>query len=631
MRIILSFVAFLMVLSVAAQPEFSLYRLNGNLPQANMLNPAFSPNSKVIIGLPVVSSIYLDVDNDGISFRDLFERTEDDSLKIDTLSLFSKLKPSNRTQFKESLQLFYFGLRGKKSYFSFGIHQVMETRLNYPGDILGWAIRGPGDYHYSGKPLDFGNFYGRSIAYSKISVNYARDITPKLRLGARFNYLLGIAAGESTKISGTLTMGIDSVSLNTDELQFQTAGIDFFDQSNLGASDYTDYFLKTKNKGMAIDLGATYAVTDQLTLSAAINDLGYISWEEYTRSYQVNPVNYTFRGFDLLDYLNQSGGQQFLDAEIDSLENLFTSTESTGNTFKTPLIGKFYAGANFRILRVNNFSALFYFDLFQKKFNPAVSLGYNLQLGRFLNTTIGITYQDGRINNIGAGLALKLTHLQFYVTSDRANSFVYPARASRADAHFGMNLVFGKPKKNNSAQKKKEEEKEPEPAPAEEPIEEPVKDSVVTAPPVVETPAEDTVKTVEEQVIPIPEPQQEITVDTVVQEPVIVPDTPAIVETASIPEEPRHETVKKGNHPDELPVSHYVIVGTFRLKENAQRYSNMLFDEGYANQFGFVTAKNVYYVYVHNSEALEQTRAIRDRFRKMNSFQFAESWVLTVE
>lgn len=615
-----------------SQSEFSLYRLNGNLAQANMLNPAFAPNSKLVIGLPVVSSIYVAADNDGISFRDLFGTTEDDSLKLDTLSLFSKLKPSNSIQVKEAVQLFYFGLRGKRSYFSFAIHQVLETRFNYPGDLVGWAIRGPGDHHYSGKPLNLGNFYGRGIAYGKISLNYARDITDKLRLGARFNYLIGIAAGESTEVRGSITMGIDSVSINTGRIHLQTAGVDFFDRSNLDVNDYKNYFLKGKNKGMSLDLGGTYNLTNNLMLSAAVNDLGYISWKGDTRSYEVDPVNYTFKGFDLLDYLNQSAGQQFLEAELDSLDNLFDTRESTGNKFKTPLIGKFYAGVNFKLLRINNFSALFYFDLFRKKITPAISLGYNLQLGRLLNTTVGITYQNGKINNIGAGIALKLTHLQFYATSDRANSFVYPARASRADAHLGMNLVFGRP--NKKAEKKKEEEteeekEEPPATPVVEPVEPPADSTQAVQEPIIETPV-DTVR--EEQVV---EPTQatpapittEINED-VVNEPEI---TSVVEQPVTIQQEPRHETVKMGTHEDELPVAHYVIVGAFRSKQNAQKYSRLLKEAGYDNQFGFVTEKNYYYVHVLQSPDLDETRKTRDQFRKIENFQFAESWVLSVE
>jgi hypothetical protein len=614
-----------------AQTEFSTYRLNATLPQANLVNPAFYPNHKILIGLPVVSSIYFSADNDRISFQDIFTKSEgSDSLEIDTLNLFSKLRDAQKLSLKQSVQLFYFGYRGKRSYLAFSVHQVSETRFNFPGDIIGWAIRGPGSSHYLGKPLDFGNFYGKSIVYSKVSLNYSRELSQHLRVGARFNYLVGIVGGETTELSGKLTMGADSVNINTGKIRVQSAGFDFFDQDDLSVSDYKNYFLKGKNKGISWDFGATYHLTDRLMLSAALNDLGYITWKDYTRSYEVDPINYTFKGFDVLDYLNQNGSDEFLQAEVDSLETLFTSRETTGNKFKTSLIGKFYAGINYRLLKVNNVSALFYMDMFQKKINPAISIGYNLQLGRTLNATVGITYQNGQISNVGAGLALKLTHMQFFATSDRANSFAYPARASRADLNMGMNFVFGKAKKkehiDDDDNKKREKEEPLEIQPVKDsvaaPVEEPIQtDTATVAAPTIEPVTADTVKTIE------PQPIIADTVQSVQPiEPEVKNEEPPVVKP-----ENRHEVVvQKGNDKDELLMSHYVIVGTFGTKQNAEKYSLRLNASGHNSNFGFITQKKVYYVYVFKSNDLEQTRNVRDDYRQRREFQFPQSWVLTV-
>lgn len=628
MRIaLLIFCGFIGTLSAWAQPEFSLYRFNANLPQSNLLNPAFYPNHKVVIGLPVISSIYVSADNDGLAFRDLFRYSESDSLQLDTVSIFKKLKDTQRISVNESVQLFYFGLRGEKSYFSFGIHQVFETRFHYPGDIIGWAIRGPGSRHYEGKSLDVGKFYGRGMAYNKVSVNYTRDLTSRFRAGVRFNYLLGVGAAETTDVGGTLMMGTDSISINTGNLRVQTAGVDFFDQDGLDARDYADYLLKSKNTGMSLDVGATYKISNNLMLSAAVNDIGYIKWKDYTRSYQVDPVYYTFRGFDLLELLNQTPGQDFLESELDSLESLYTSSETTGGTFTTPLTGKFYAGINYRLMKVNNFSALVYFDVFRKRIEPAVSLGYNLQVGRLINATVGVTYQNKQITNIGAGIALKLTGLQIYATSDRANSFVYPSRASRGDAHFGANLVFGKVKQKDTVEKKKKDEEEEV---EEEVIEEVNQNSI----PTLEEPAEEVPVVAAE-----PEPVQEEK-PVVIEEPMaevlppiqeeIKPEPPPVVEEPVRTPEPGHEIVKMGQHADELQAGNYVIVGSFKSRENAKRYSEMLRDRGYEYGFGFASEKDVYYVFVFRSADLQETRAMRDRYRRIRDFQFPDSWVLSV-
>jgi cell division septation protein DedD len=637
MRALLLLSAVLLFGVVQAQTQFSMYRLSGNLPQANMLNPALAPNSKVTIGLPVISSIYLNVDNDGISFRDLFRTTETDSLALDTVSIFKRLKASQSLKLNESLQLFYLGVRGKKGYLALSVHQVSDFRVTYPGDLLGWAIRGPGSSTYLGKPLDFNNFYGKSTVYGKISLAYARDILPKLRIGVRYNYLVGIAAAETTDVNGTLSVGIDSVNIKTGKMRVQTGGIEFFNQDDLEIADYQNYFLKGKNKGMSVDIGGTYDLTPRLTLSASLTDLGYINWKEYTKSYDVAPINYTFKGFDALDYLNKDSGDEFLEAEIDSISNLFQGSESSGNTFKTSLIGKFYAGINYKILKVNNFSALLYFDMFNKKINPALSVGYNLQLGRILNATVGATFQNKRINNFGAGIALKLGYMQFFATSDRANSFVYPARASRADAHFGMNLAFGKVKKKDKPAPKEEKKERPK----EEPVYEEIVEEVAPADTVVQqinpepiisvdTLQADTLASeviqqdsvVAEPILEQPILQDTVKADTVHEAKVVEPVAPAPTS--------KELTVKLGTHSDELQVAHYVVAGAFKSRENAARYSEMLKKEGYDNSFGFVTDKQVYHIYVFKSDDLEETRQKRDQFRALGTFQFASSWILTV-
>jgi hypothetical protein len=647
MRTLYALIFSMVIIPALSQSQFSLYRMNNNLPQANMLNPALYPNYKVVIGLPVVSSMYFSFDNDDISFRDLFRSSETDSLELDTVSIFQKLKDAHRMKFHEEIQLFYLGIRGRKSFYSLSIHQVGDFRFNYPGDLIGWAIRGPGHPAYSGQALDFGNFYGRGMVYNKIALSYAREITPWLRVGARYNYILGVAAGQSSELSGTLSMGIDSVHISTGNVHVQTAGVDFFDQDNLSAKDYQTYLLNTKNRGMSIDLGAAYDVTDNITVTAALNDLGYINWKDYTRSYQVAPITYTFRGFDMLDYLNQEAGEQFMQAELDSLESLYDFTETTGGSFKTPLVGKFYAGINIKLLKVNHFSALVYFDMFQKRIDPAISLGYNLQVGRTLNATVGVTYQNGMISNVGAGIALKLTHLQIYAASDRANSFVYPARASKADIHMGMNFVFGKARKHDPPNRPNDKIKEPEPEPIEEEVQETVPLREEPEPIQQDTVKQEPAAPVIEEVAPQIIEKQEVAADTVpsrdVSEPqaeepraetVTVP--PAIVEEvkaepAQVEPEPRYEIVTKGNNSDELAPAHYVIVGAFKAKENASRYSKLLEDGGYPNAFGYASEKNVYYVHVFQSADLNEARKTRDGFRKIKDFQFQASWVLTVQ
>src|SRR5689334_24573549 len=91
------------------QTEFSLYRLHNTLPQSNMLNPAFAPRWKFVIGLPVISSVRLSADLDGVSFADVVNNSGASALKFDTVLIPDKMKEVNHVRFNQSIQLLYLG------------------------------------------------------------------------------------------------------------------------------------------------------------------------------------------------------------------------------------------------------------------------------------------------------------------------------------------------------------------------------------------------------------------------------------------------------------------------------------------------------------------------------------------
>jgi cell division protein FtsN len=246
-----------------------------------------------------------------------------------------------------------------------------------------------------------------------------------------------------------------------------------------------------------------------------------------------------------------------------------------------------------------------------------------------------------------------LLNLQIYAASDRANSFLYPARASRADVHTGINLVFGKAKKNkdhgddkdNESKEEKQEPKKEEVKPLPENQSQETKQPVsadtvaqVNEPPPLAPSREDTARVVPQDVQPqvtsseTPANKETVTTNEPPLPPVVQKETPPAAEEPVMVRAVRnHEVVKKGTHPDELEEAHYVIVGTFRQKGNAQQYSNRLRDAGHNSAYGFITVKQVYYVYVYKSASLETARLSRDQFRKLSDFQFSQSWVLSVE
>ena len=76
MRFLGTIVGVLLAGSILGQAQLSLYPLNSTIPQAHQINPAFMPGYKVVVGLPVISSLLVSFDNDDISFQDILQENE---------------------------------------------------------------------------------------------------------------------------------------------------------------------------------------------------------------------------------------------------------------------------------------------------------------------------------------------------------------------------------------------------------------------------------------------------------------------------------------------------------------------------------------------------------------------------
>jgi type IX secretion system PorP/SprF family membrane protein len=101
------------------------------------------------------------------------------------------------------------------------------------------------------------------------------------------------------------------------------------------------------------------------------------------------------------------------------------------------------------------------------------------------------------------------------------------------------------------------------------------------------------------------------------------------LKTIAPPAEERHEFVKKGNHASEMDFADYVIVGAFRAEANAKRFDEQLVKIGFPEaHYGFITARNIWYVYIASSNDINEARALRDKYRQTTMFK--EAWLLTV-
>lgn len=91
----------------------------------------------------------------------------------------------------------------------------------------------------------------------------------------------------------------------------------------------------------------------------------------------------------------------------------------------------------------------------------------------------------------------------------------------------------------------------------------------------------------------------------------------------------RHEYVSRGDHAEELNLGNYVIVGAFSTAPHANDFAKQIKSSGLNANYGHLTKKNFWYVYVFADRDINKARTERDRIHNMPKFSHA--WLLTVQ
>ena len=143
-NLVSTFILAILLTPAFGQGEFTLYNLNKSVPQAHQLNPAFRPDAKVVIGLPVLSSSHVSIDMDQLSFNQVFTESIEETLMLNADNISSVLKERNNFAVKSDIQLFFLGLNLGNNFFSLAMNDRVSSYMVYTDDIanLAWL-------HYS--------------------------------------------------------------------------------------------------------------------------------------------------------------------------------------------------------------------------------------------------------------------------------------------------------------------------------------------------------------------------------------------------------------------------------------------------------------------------------------------------
>jgi hypothetical protein len=429
-----------------AQSNLTLYNMK-YIPQRSSVNPALTPDCRWYLGTPGLSSIDFNFNSNAVAFKEISNSSvpsaEPGKFTLDIEQLGNILDHGAFVNLDVDLELINFGFKIRKSMFSFSATEKIKTRVGIPKDLLKLAFEGNGRGNLG---YDFNFNFGLEVLYTReFALGYSRALlNDKLTIGGRLKYIQGLNVINTVKNDVKFTTNEQNFGYTVSADIIVNASTPSLD-SKLTPEQRVSALINNGNNGFGLDIGIQYELTDKITLSASVLDLGVVKWENnITNIKSRNPgASYDFNGVDILDYIGDSAnvGTGFT-ALGDTLLEVF-ALDTAKSSFTTGLLSEFYIGANYHITDNHNVGALVYGSFNNKQFFPAVTLSWNSMFGKVLALSASYSIMRGSYANVGVGMGLNLGVEQFYFASDNVLG-VFTGDVQNMSARFGWNHVIGK-------------------------------------------------------------------------------------------------------------------------------------------------------------------------------------------
>lgn len=425
---------------------------NRHLSQSQLWNPGFMPQYKATLS---VGQTYFDARMVGTTLNGLFGNSET-PLQTVTRMVGEEDKQLG-IDLNQQSDVFHFGFRSKKSYFSVNSSLISETSIRIPKDLLGLAFLGNSAYIDKDADLDFSGNQFRS--YLKNTFSYGRFITDKLSVGVNASLINGIMdfsmdqarfqvgtdTGTSTiyslQLSGEMhgrasVLGVDlDKAVNDSTYDANKTALDQLGQIQLGT-----------NQGKAFGFGAVYRLNEKWRFSAAVQNLGSIVWDLGAQEIHMNKSQWEWNGLDTSEIKN-------LDADFatrlqDTVLDKFGITGTEITPYTTKLNPRYTLGAEFFITPRTQVQAFGGYGYGSKGDKSFVSTSVHQELGEWVDVRMGYSLYDFTDPNhrLSLGLSLNLGPLQIFGSVNDVLSIVNYGTTSVSSGMVGLNINIGRRK-----------------------------------------------------------------------------------------------------------------------------------------------------------------------------------------
>ena len=448
-----------------AQNKQVLYGMT-DVPQNLMLNPGSKVPQKKHFGIPLLSQIHFNGGASGVSAYDIFQEGDGD-INTRIRNKIFELKNTDFFTATQQLEILNVGWRSKSDiYFSGGVYQELDFITYFPRDlaILAWE----GNRDYLDYPFDLGELSLTADLLTVYHFGANKQINDKLTLGVRVKLYSSMISFSSTDNQGTFTTTLDTDDVNIYDhtitnanIKVNTSGVASLRESD-GAGDVSSTILGRAffggNIGAGVDIGATYEVTNRITTTASVLDLGTIFHSKDIESYQATG-NYTLNGIELI-FPPLSEGEStvpYYDNLEDELEaEIPIDTLTAGYVQWRPLktnasveygFGSIFGGGECDCTNPGGgvtwqqaVGAQFYSVFRPKGPQMAGTLYYRRKFSESLSAKATYTVDSYSTSNVGLGMVSDIGKFNFYIAADNLLQYGNIAKAKSVSLQLGFNI-----------------------------------------------------------------------------------------------------------------------------------------------------------------------------------------------
>lgn len=351
---------------------------------------------------------------------------------VDANKFLGGLKSNNRISANIKYQFFSVGFKAFKGMNLIELNLRSNTSVALPKSFFEFAKTAGQKTDY-----DISNLGARTENYAELALGHSHRINNKLTIGGKMKFLFGLAYAdvnannvklhlddEQWKITGDvrakasimntdIELSEDKIEQNVPEGQTPRHRVDDIGDIEAGLSSF----------GVAFDFGATYQVTEDLTLSAAVTDLGFINWKN---THQASSTGeWTFDGFKEDVYVTSNRtesneiGDQF-DAIGDDLEDLFAVYYDGKKSETRVLAANINIGAEYTLPVYRNlrFGFLYHSRLAGQHSYHAGTFSANIAPVKWFDAALSMGLTSTGVTG-GLVASLHAKHFNFFVGTDR--------------------------------------------------------------------------------------------------------------------------------------------------------------------------------------------------------------------